>query len=198
MKNKLLKLGLIILNIFIVSCASNAPNVYYERGAKFATKEEALLVHQNRLNNLIAQIQPFEKPLVNKRLIVSIPTTDEIYSRWISILNRKQNEILTKKDDQVYYWSERDYENNKSVYDMIKKKNIYKTVELVDGSYSSIIQPSPTCDTLCNYSSGKGNIVWFMLNVKNGKQVFAYDTSLPEGQERNEALLNAVKAFALQ
>ena len=197
MINNALKFVVILLSIiFISSCARN---LYYYGSAKFSNKEGALIAQQTNLNNLLSQIQPFEHPLVDKKLIVSIPTKDQIYSDHIfrrSIINKSS--VSSAESDRIDYLAQTVYENYKTNYILIKKKNIYKTVELVEGSYSSIIQPSSTFDTFCCFSSGEGTPVWFMLNIKNGKQVFSFDTTLPSGIARTEALLNAVKAFALQ
>jgi hypothetical protein len=199
MKNNLIYVGLIILCIFfIASCAGNR-NSYYYGGTLYPTKQEALFAQQNNLNNLASQVQPLDHPLVDKKLLVSIPTKEQIYSDLVfRMSNRNKTVLSSAESDRLDCSANIIHEANKNMYIVIKKKNIYKTVELVEGSFSSIIQPSLTCDTFCRFSSGEADALWFMLNIKNGKQVFAFDESLPTGPARTESICNAVKAFALQ
>jgi hypothetical protein len=199
MINNALKFGVIMMSVFfITNCAGNRI-IYSYRGINFYNKEDALFAQQTHLNNLLSQIQSFKNPLVDKKLIVSIPAKDQIYSTLVSSFSKINKSAGSNfSSDLIDYNAQRLHESYRSTYNNIKKMNIYKTVELVEGTYSTIIQPSPTCDTFCYFSSGAGNDIWFMLNVKNGKQVFAYDRSLPEGPTRTESFCNAIKAFALQ
>ena len=199
MKNNALKFVVILLIIIFFQCCARNRNIYLYDGAKFYIKEEALSAQQTALNHLVAQVQPFDRPLVAKKLIVSIPTKDAIYADYMFRRSKTNKSSVSRAESARYdYLAQAEYDRQKNTYDIIKKKNIYKATELIEGSYSSIIQPSPTCDTLCSFSSGEASVVMFMLNVKNGKQVFAFDTTLPTGPARTEALLNGVKAFALQ
>jgi hypothetical protein len=200
MINNLWKLGLILLSIILIAnCAGNR-QIYTFKGAQYNTQEEAIAAQRTHENNLVAQIQPFEHPLVDKKLIVSIPTKEAIYADYIFRLSKKAkiSSLTAEQSDTINFNAMARYEMCLSTYKAIKQKNIYKTVELVESSYTSIIQPSATCDTLCDFSSGEGSVVTYMLNVKNGKQVFTFDSSFPDGLARTESLLNAVKAFALQ
>ena len=199
MKNNALKFVVtLLIIIFITSCAGNR-NWYPFKGVKYYNKEEALFAVQTYFESQNSQVQPFLRPLVDKKLIVSIPTKEQIYSYIVYRKSKKSKySVSSAERDSIDYFAQSIHIHFKSFYEMVKKKNIYKTVELVEGSYTSIIQPSPSCDTICRYSSGEGNDVWFMLNVKNGKQVLSFDESLPAGPARSESLLNAVKAFALQ
>ena len=188
--NKKFKFALIL---FVTIISQSCAGTYFYENQSYQSKDAALNAQQLILDNLRSQIEPFEKPLVEKKLIVLIPTKENMYAEYV-LRGSKQGRPLSGDLD---YSAQSFYCELKNIYECIKKKNIYKTVELNEGSFSSIIQPSTTFDTFCAYSSGDGDAIWYMLNVKNGKQVFSFDHTL-KGFARLESFLSSIKAFALQ
>jgi hypothetical protein len=195
-KSSVLVAALALVSI-IPGCVTT--NKYTFNNVAYSNKLEALQAENSYHANLSSLVRPLPSPLVEKTLLVSIPTKESVIND-ITLREAKKGRDTASMaaKDRIDYVAQTAYDAYKYEYVTIKNSNIYKHTELTEGSYSSVPQPNSSTDVLCIYSSGEGTPVTYLVNTKNGKQILSFDVSLPDGSPRVESMLNSIKVFALQ
>jgi hypothetical protein len=107
---------------------------YGYAGKRYDTKEEALKAQQNEIDAVIANIEPTNQPKYENALII-FPSREAIEKRGFS-----GNLDLTS--DAVDYLATTAEELNKSMAEVLKKRNLFKKVEVRRALYPGVAADS--------------------------------------------------------
>lgn len=177
---------------------------YKVDGQAYSNRDEAWAATTRRSAEAEAAISAGAKPLVDRKLLVVVPTASA-FSKNLETRVMKQGKQYatpgTPARAQDDFITDAIVANFKSVAASLKKANIYREIEVLDVDTSSPnIQPSPSQDVLAFYLGVEGALVpvVYFNSARVGKQVVAVDTGQPSQAERRKSLIDDVKAKALQ
>jgi hypothetical protein len=169
----------------------------------YNSRDEALAASMRRDADGEAGVSAGAGPLVDRKLLVVIPTAGAIVKTYEARLAKQGTQSPssgTPARAQIDFMADTQASNWKSVATSLRKANIYREVEVIDvDSTTSNYQPSASQDVFSFYISAEGGMATiYFANAKSGKQVVAIDAGKPTIGERRRSLIDDVKAKALQ
>lgn len=193
----------VISTLVLAGCASK-PIFTYD-GKKYESQEQVVQAQQKNISNLLAEIEAFPKPLTDAKLIFIAPGYQAFMSaqeKMDQLAGISRNEVQRVDAEVKARTAVAGY---KFSADMIKKRNIYRTVTFVESPTYTVVEPSVSEgeDALwitCSYSGDGKNVACgtYYLSKKFGKQIFVTDRSSPDIKERNKAYLQAFETLAIR
>ena len=188
-----------IVAMALTACATTSYNVDNQT---YKNRDEAWAASMRRDAEAEAAISSSTTPLVDRKLLVVIPTPGALLN---TVAAQKQNQgklsapgtAARAADD---FRADSIVANLKSVGLSLRKANIYREVEIMDvDSTTTNIQPSQSQDVFTFYLGTDGGMaVFYFLSAKSGKQVVAEDMGQARIGDRRKSLVDDVKAKALQ
>lgn len=193
------RLAVIALVALLFGCATTNPNTQVLRGSYFgvphSTVVEAKQIRANAAAATIAEIVPLPAPLVNRTLVVSIPSLDALKayrdavdpSAWNKPAQYARNMDRAVRAQIVLF------------SDAIRKRGLYQRVEVVDGGSLTVL-PKPTAERDALYNGFGVNAFstqLFFASEKAGAVLVTVDAAAPTLGKQVQGVLDQVTAVAL-
>ena len=136
-----------VLVILMTTLAlSGCSTTYYLEGAEYKGKKKYIAARAAMHTRCIESTEPLPTPLIERKLIALIPSQELIYTTILTNLKAISPDYpMTREDlryDPLYSGVN---ENFTMVVELIKRKNLYKTVEMIE--YESLSIPEASVDT---------------------------------------------------
>lgn len=186
--------------ISVAALLSGCAAVYTYNGAKYDSAEALAAGVQSSQEEALRAITPLPKPLTENTLIFAIPSEETIKRE--SVANfRKINGRSPGLGEEIIlgHVVATNYKSIKFFYDIIQRKNIYKSVKYLERDTSAgDLQAVNGQDVLYWSEPQLGSGQWYYTTIKSGKQAFAFDRGGANMSERANAFTQAVQVFAIR
>ena len=195
-----LVIALTLSTFLLAGCVTTS---YRYDNQSYATRDEAWAAAARKNAEADASISAGTKNLVDRKLLVVIPTAAAFSRTFEGIVTKSGKQYArpgTPARTQDDFNADAINANFKSIASSLKKANIYREVETMDvDSTTPNIQPSQSQDVVVFFLGVETPMptVYFM-SAKNGKQIVAVDTGASSMAERRKSVIDDVKAKALQ
>lgn len=192
------KTGSIILGCVLLS---GCGMTYFLEGAKYDTKESFVAARSAAYARCTNSVSALPAPLVKRKLIAMIPTQEALYkNRYTIIKAASPSDPVTMdslRENPLFSGMNEYY---KYIVEHVKRRNIYKTVEVVE--YETLSAPQPNADTDILYMAMAealgGKDVLYLSTKKNGKQIVSYESASPRCESVRDSYLSSIQTIALQ
>ena len=95
--------------------------------------------------------------------------------------------------------SKSNFKSIKIFYEAVQKKNIFASTQFLETqTMTGTFEASGDMDTLYFFELSQGSGQWFYHSSKGGKQLFAYDRSVPTPTGKVQAFVDAVMTQAIR
>lgn len=194
------RFAVIALAALLFGCATTSPNTQLMKGAYFgvphSTVVEAEQVRANAATAALAEVVPLPTPLVNRTLVVSIPSLDALKAyrdvvdppAWNKPAQYARDYMDRTVRAQIVLFS-----------DALRKRGLYQRVEVVDGGSLTVL-PKPTAerDALYNvFGVNAFSTQLFFASEKAGAVLVTVDAAAPTLGKQVQGVLDQVTALAL-
>lgn len=185
--------------LVLSGCATSGPNAMLRGsfyGVEFHNVGEAEQVQRNARAVALAEIAPLPAPLVDKKLIVSVPSFQAM-SAYRDVVDppawNKAAKYVRDFYDQEFVAS------TNFVANAIRKRGLYQSVEIIDAQTNS---PEPVPSSEKDYLYWKFNpTTWgaqmYLNSEKSGQVALSGDGAAPTLGGAIKALVNSVASAAL-
>lgn len=165
--------------VLLAGCST----IYYLEGKEYDSKQKFIAARSAMYKRCIESTEPLSKPLVERKLIALIPSQETIYRTIQAKLKAASPDfpVLMEdlRKDPVYSGAN---ENFKMVTELIKRRNLYSIVEVIE--YQTLSIPQATEDTdifhVVLATSDNRNDKYYLTREKRGKLRIYYGTMNPE------------------
>jgi hypothetical protein len=174
------KAVLVILMTTLV--LSGCSTTYYLEGAEYKGKKKYIAARAAMHTRCIESAEPLPTPLIERKLIALIPSQELINTTILTNLKAISPDYpMTREDlryDPLYSGVN---ENFKMVVELIKRKNLYKTVEMIEYEYLSIPEASVDTDIfhVVLATATNRNDRYYLTREKRGKLRIDYGAINP-------------------
>jgi hypothetical protein len=189
------------MGIGVVLLAGCAGQKFFLEGKQYNSKDEFIAARESTRSSCLASVTPLPQPIVNRKLVMMIPTQETIYKNRYAIIKAANPGYPVTMDglrnNVLIAGLGESYRQN---FEQVKKRNMYASVELVE--YESLSEPQPTSNTdvyFIRLAEGLGaRDTIYLVTSKNGRQIVNVDASSVLCSKRIESLLASLQTLALQ
>ena len=190
------KFGIFVVCFLLTGCA----NTYFFEGRKFDSKESFQSAVASYNNEGLAPISPLPVPVTTRKLLFALPSEATFLE---ATLRHHATQFGGQPNSNQIELYQNLVKSNvtqaKALFDAIKKRNIYTSVQFVEmQSTNGEFAPSTDTDTLFYVEPTHGSGQYFYSSAKYGKQIFAFDRSAPGAAGKMKAFLDAVQIQAIR
>lgn len=145
----------------------------------------------------IANVAPLPRPVTSRSLVFAIPSRDALMALSIANFEKAQGRKPSgQAEEMVSTLTTGNYRLMRVFGHAVSKRGIYPSLRMVDLDTTTPSVPIATAeeDVLYYFESGPSTAGWFYVTKTGGRQVFAFDRSLPGSKAKVAAFLDAVQA----
>ncbi len=206
------KVVLVILMTALV--LSGCTTIYYLESTEYKDKKKYIAARAAMHTRCIVSTESLPTPLIERKLIALIPSQELIYTTVLTNLKAISPDYpITRGDlrkDPLYSGAN---ENFKMVVELIKMKNLYKTVEMIEYEHLSIPEASEDTDIfhVVLATATNRNDKYYLTREKRGKLRIDYGAvnppcvnervsfmSMNQCETFRDNLLSSLQTLALQ
>ncbi|MDV6345310.1 MULTISPECIES: hypothetical protein [unclassified Nitrosomonas] len=175
------KAALVILMTVLV--LSGCSTIYYLEDAEYEGKKKYIAARAAMHTRCIESTEPLPTPLIERKLIALIPSQEFIYTA----IQKNFKDIspdfpMSREDLRIEPLYSGANENFRMVVELIKKKNLYRTVEMIE--YESLSIPEASADTdifhVVLATATNRNDKYYLTREKRGKLRIDYGAMNPD------------------
>lgn len=184
----------IIALFFLIITIQGCVTTYKYQNKDYKDRASAENAIRSFHNNLLSNVQALPAPITDKKLIFGIPNSDMIKSKGVKFSGDRSTDTARDRIGYVAYSLEVDFNN---LAKMIRKRNIYKNVEIIrtDGGH---LQPSNSTDVYYIYLESLTVAQTYIADKKYGKQVMTMDKGISDTNLKIKNWLDTIAAFAIR
>ena len=184
----------------VATLLAGCTTTYTYNGRQYQGEQAFVMAVDSSLTESLASIQPLTKPVSTKTLVFAIPSQQSVFEQsvanFVKIAGRAPSgeaEVIVRN------LSASNYKGIRSFYEIVKRKNIYQEVTLLERITSTgDLQAGLNQDVLYWSEPQLGSGQWYYVTSKSGKQVFAFDRGGATMADRSNAFAQAVQVFAIR
>lgn len=173
--------ALVILTIALL--LSSCSTIYYLEGTEYEGKKKYIAARTSMHTRCIESTEPLPAPLIERKLIALIPSQEFIYTTVQATLNAAAPDFpLSREDlrnDPLYSGAN---ENFRMVVELIKRRNLYRAVEMIE--YETLSIPEADEDTdifhIVLATATNRNDRYYLTREKRGKLRIEYGAMNPD------------------
>lgn len=190
MKNAAL---VILLTTLLLSGCST---MYYLEGTEYDSKNKFIEARAAMHNRCIESTAPLPMPLVERKLIALIPSQEFVYRTVFANQQAKSPDFpITREDlrkDPIYSGIN---QNFRMVVELIKRKNLYTTVEMIEYDTLSIPEASEDTDIfhIVLATATNRNDRYYLTREKRGKLRIDYGPMNPDCASARASFLSMIQ-----
>ena len=190
------KLALLAVPFVLAGCAQ----AYIYEGKRYDSAEAMFMAGNTAHTDALRQITPLPQALTSKKLIVAIPSEKAFYDAGYAYATKIDGRVPTGPNLETFTNLVKfNHGAIKNLYDAIERRRIYSSTSYREmGSTVVNLEPSADTDVMYVTSPDPTSAQWFYASQKYGKQVFAFDRSVPGPTGKTNAFLEAVQAQAIR
>jgi hypothetical protein len=171
-------LTILITTLVLPGCST----IYYLEGAEYKDKEKYIAARAAMHTRCIESTEPLPTPLIERKLIALIPSQELIYTTILTNLKAISPDYpITREDLRKQPLYSGTNENFKMIIELIKRKNLYQTVEMIE--YESLSLPEASVDTdifhVVLATATNRNDRYYLTREKRGKLRIDYGAINP-------------------
>jgi hypothetical protein len=191
------RLSFIVMTALLVSACVQPAWVY--DGKRYTDRVQLQNDMDANFNSLLANLKPLQQPVTNRDLKIFMPDKVWLIDTKLEYI-RIGTPLATRDMISNDILFNTNYTENSRLEDLIRKKNIFRSVSKIATTGNQDVQPSDDYDALVYSTATKPPAIdqFYYVSKRNGKQIIAFDQNLTSIQERVESQLNAIKGAALQ
>lgn len=180
----------------LAGCAST----YTYNGKQYQGDQAFVAAVDSSLAESLAAIQPLAKPVSTKTLVFAIPSQQSVFEQSVANIVKARGRAPSGEEEVlVRNISTANYKGIRNFYEIIKRKNIYQEVTLLERTTATgDLQAGLNQDVLYWSEPQLGSGQWYYVTSKSGKQVFAFDRGGATMADRSNAFAQAVQVFAIR
>jgi hypothetical protein len=187
----------ICLLISILACfmLSSCMMSYMYNNQTYSSKSDAYAAQTLHRNEIAKALNdPLPNPVTDKKLIIGIPTK-ATYTKTITWTGNHTPEAKKNLEDYITTVADSDF---MSMANLVKNKNIYKTVEIIRTSGEHILMAQEGVDVLYLYVESPQAVGWYQTSLEKGRKAMTPDTGIGDMSERLRQWLHAISIFAME
>ena len=175
--------NVVLVSLIFVLLLAGCSTIYHLEGKEYDSKEKFIAARSEMYQRCVESTDPLPKPLVERKLIALIPSQEIIYRTIQAKLKAATPDfpVLMEdlRKDPVYSGAS---ENFRMVTELIKRRNLYSTVEVIEYQTLSIPQATEDTDILhvVLATSDNRNDKYYLTREKRGKLRIYYGTMNPD------------------
>ena len=180
----------------LAGCAST----YTYNGKQYQGEQAFVAAVDSGLAESLAAIQPLAKPVAIKTLVFAIPSQQSVFEQSVANIVKARGRAPSGEEEVlVRNISTANYKGIRNFYEIVKRKNIYQEVTLLERTTSTgDLQAALNQDVLYWSEPQLDSGQWYYVTNKSGKQVFAFDRGGATVPDRSNAFAQAVQVFAIR
>jgi|JI10StandDraft_1071094.scaffolds.fasta_scaffold252518_2 hypothetical protein len=190
-----------VLGGLMASLLSGCGMAYLLEGARYESKESFVAARSAMNARCMENVVPFPVPLVKRKLIAFIPSQEAIYKNRFKIVKAAiPNDPITiegMRDNPLFSGLN---ENYRIGVEMLRRKNIFPSVEIVE--YENLSLPQASADVDIFYIEMPeilgGKDTFYLTTQKGGRQLVNISAAVPRCEALRDSFHASVQTIALQ